>query len=261
LREHPGVRLVAVSNRGRASAAEAAHAFGIGDVVDDWRELVGRDDVDAVLVTAAAALHEEATRRAIEHGKHVLCEAPLAASSAAARALLEAAEAAPIVHGYVHPRPLLDGGERVAELLANGAIGEVASARLALGHPGSGGDLPRPVLAGIAAGVCVHLFGEVARVDGNVLATEAGPEIELALGDGGRDGLRVEGSTGALVWDWKPSRITVERDGAADEIAFEPSPWRPTRDFVDAVLAGRRPALDFRRGAHELELVERLLGG
>jgi predicted dehydrogenase len=62
-----------------ASAAEAAaHKLGWAAAVTDWREVVERDDIDVVDVCTPGDSHAEIAIAALEAGKHVLCEKPLA---------------------------------------------------------------------------------------------------------------------------------------------------------------------------------------
>jgi predicted dehydrogenase len=63
------------------AAAERAQDFGArfgGAVETDWRSAVARDDIDAVVVSTPPHLHAEMAVGALEAGKHVLCEKPLA---------------------------------------------------------------------------------------------------------------------------------------------------------------------------------------
>ena len=80
LRDSPICELVAVS-RARSQLAESfAREFGAYRWYSDWRELLRDDGIDAVYVAAPVYLHAEQTIAAIEAGKHVLCEKPLARS-------------------------------------------------------------------------------------------------------------------------------------------------------------------------------------
>ena len=60
--EIDGVEVVAVCNRSRESARKVADDFGIPDVVEDWKEVVHRDDVDAVCVGTWPYMHYEASQ-------------------------------------------------------------------------------------------------------------------------------------------------------------------------------------------------------
>src|SRR4051812_5651197 len=74
--------------------AEAAGRLGWADTETDWRRLLERDDVDLVDVCTPGNTHAEIAIAALEAGKHVLCEKPLANSVAEAEAMTEAAKRA-----------------------------------------------------------------------------------------------------------------------------------------------------------------------
>ncbi|MEO3751331.1 Gfo/Idh/MocA family oxidoreductase [Streptomyces sp. B6B3] len=87
-------RLAALAGRNREAAGAVAEKFGWGDVETDWRRLVARDDVDLVDVCTPGDTHAEIAIAALQAGKHVLCEKPLANSVEEAEAMAEAAEKA-----------------------------------------------------------------------------------------------------------------------------------------------------------------------
>ncbi len=90
---HTGADVVCFASRTRASAEAAAGEWGSGDVVDDWRKAVERDDVDAVIVCAPNVLHAEIALTASGAGKHVLVEKPIATTLRDADRMIAAAEA------------------------------------------------------------------------------------------------------------------------------------------------------------------------
>ena len=73
----PRAEIVAVCDVDPALAAEAAAAFGASDAVD-YRDIVGRDDIDVIDVCTSSETHFELAMAALEAGKHVLCEKPVA---------------------------------------------------------------------------------------------------------------------------------------------------------------------------------------
>ncbi len=87
-------RLVALGGRNAEAAGDVARRFGWESVETDWRRLVARDDVGLVDVCTPGDTHAEIAIAALEAGKHVLCEKPLANSVAEAEAMVEAAEKA-----------------------------------------------------------------------------------------------------------------------------------------------------------------------
>jgi predicted dehydrogenase len=86
--------MVALAGRDRDQATEAADRLGWGAVETDWRALIHRDDVRVVDICTPGDTHAEIAIAALEAGKHVLCEKPLANTVAEALAMSEAADRA-----------------------------------------------------------------------------------------------------------------------------------------------------------------------
>lgn len=86
----PGVRLAAMAGTARPAALAAARRYGLEDVVDVDRLLV-LPSVDVVYIATPPFLHYEQSKRALEAGKHVICEKPLALTVAQADELVELA--------------------------------------------------------------------------------------------------------------------------------------------------------------------------
>jgi predicted dehydrogenase len=107
----------------------AAQKFDIPHVYEDYGEMLKRDDIHAVSVTTPNSLHAEATIAALEAGKHVLCEKPLAMNAKEGEAMVAAAKKAnrKLMCGY-HFRftPQVQTLKRFAE---RGAFGKMYYAR------------------------------------------------------------------------------------------------------------------------------------
>jgi predicted dehydrogenase len=101
-----GARLVGVAASSPERSAAAAALLGAERAFDSAEELVESDDVDVVHVCTPNYLHVELAQRALEAGKHVVCEKPLALDADAASRLTEAAlatdgtHAVPFVYRY-----------------------------------------------------------------------------------------------------------------------------------------------------------------
>ena len=74
LRRVPGVNVVAIASMDFPRAKELAAQFGIVHVFDDWKALLGRDDVQAVHNCTPNNLHFDVNKAFLEAGKHVLSE-------------------------------------------------------------------------------------------------------------------------------------------------------------------------------------------
>ncbi|QDZ16247.1 Gfo/Idh/MocA family protein [Humibacter ginsenosidimutans] len=86
--------LTAVAGRNPGAVAEAAERLGWQSVETDWRRLIERDDIDLIDICTPGDTHREIAIAALEAGKHVLCEKPLANSVADAEAMADAARQA-----------------------------------------------------------------------------------------------------------------------------------------------------------------------
>ncbi|NIA15354.1 MAG: Gfo/Idh/MocA family oxidoreductase [Nitrospiraceae bacterium] len=90
----PGAEVVAIADIDRDEARRVSERFGIRDIYFDALELLERDDLDAVDVCLHNNLHMPYTIAALETGKHVYCEKPMAGAYRDAETMLKAARAA-----------------------------------------------------------------------------------------------------------------------------------------------------------------------
>lgn len=121
----PGVEVVSVANRTEASGRWVADEFGIPKVCEHWTEVIDDPDVDAVCIGTWPYLHCDATIAALEAQKHVLCEARMAMNAAEARDMLTVWQRSGLV-AMVVPSPFgLKGDQVMAELIAEGYLGEL----------------------------------------------------------------------------------------------------------------------------------------
>ena len=123
--------VTAIASRDGARANAAAQRLGIATAYDSYEALLADPDVDAIYNPLPNSLHAEWTLKAAAAGKPVLCEKPLAVSSAQAREMIAGCRR----HGVLlmeafmyrfHPQHA-----RVRELLEGGAIGELRAVRTA----------------------------------------------------------------------------------------------------------------------------------
>lgn len=121
----PGAEVVAVTSRHREHAESVAHEFGIPHVADDWQELVARDDIDLVSIVTPPATHMEITLAALENGKAVLCEKPMAMNASEAKRMTERALAVDVLALIDHELRFVNTRQTMKAMLHKGAIGKV----------------------------------------------------------------------------------------------------------------------------------------
>ena len=125
-----GARLVAIASARREHAAEVAREFDIPNVESDWRSLVSRDDIDLVSIVTPVVTHYEMTLAALDSGKSVLCEKPMAMNADEARRMADRARDAGVLALIDHELRFLPGRIKMRELIHQGAIGKVRHASL-----------------------------------------------------------------------------------------------------------------------------------
>lgn len=122
----PDVTLAAVCNRHRASASKVAREFGIPRVFGSWESLIDSDEVDAVVIGTWPYMHGPMTLAALDAGKHVLTQRPMAMNAREAFRMLEKAAERPDRVVMVAPSPVgLAGDVEVRRLLADGVLGSL----------------------------------------------------------------------------------------------------------------------------------------
>jgi D-xylose 1-dehydrogenase (NADP+, D-xylono-1,5-lactone-forming) len=133
--------LRALASRDEGKLAEARARYSIPQVHRGYAELLRDSEVDAVYLPLPNALHREWTIKSAEHGKHVLCEKPLALSAAEAREMIAACASNGVVLMEAFMYRYTDRTRQVLATLRSGVLGEIkqinSSFRFLLGNPAS----------------------------------------------------------------------------------------------------------------------------
>ncbi len=240
--------VVAVASRDSERAREYADARGIATAHGSYEALLEDPDVDVIYNSLPNALHLPWSVRALEAGKHVLCEKPLSRRAAEVEDAFDAAERAGrvLTEGFMwrhHPQ-----ADAARALIADGAIGPLRLVRATFAGPVARGEDPRLVRAmdgGALMDVgCYCVSGARALTGAEPVAAEAqrirgGDDVDLVLtgllrfpGDvlasidcaftgPHRSGLEAIGETGALrltdPWHAREPVIEVTRGDAPPE--------------------------------------------
>jgi predicted dehydrogenase len=243
--------LVAVASRDSARAEEYAREWGIERAYGSYEALLHDPDVEAVYISLPNSLHCEWSIRALEAGKHVLCEKPMSRRAAEVEAAFDAADRAGrlLMEAFMwrhHPQTW-----RLTELVDGGAIGRPRVIRSSFGFSLSDTSNVR-LLPEVEGGAlmdvgcyCVSgsrlLGGEPQRAAGAQVVGPSGVDVLFAgvmLHEDGvaahfdcglvvpeRDELEVIGEEGSLFLDdpWHAHEPVIElrRDGAVERIEIE----------------------------------------
>ncbi|NAZ37052.1 Gfo/Idh/MocA family protein [Rubellimicrobium sp. CFH 75288] len=225
------IRLAVLADATPEAARAGAEALGFDASTADWRAVAEGEDVDVVHVTTPNALHAEMAIAALEAGKPVHCEKPLAPTLAEAVRMAEAAERAalPTQVGFNYLcNPMV---RLAARMIEDGAIGAVRTARFVHAEDYMAdasvpwGFRHDPVGGGVLADLGSHalataefLLGRVGRVLGDCVTViaerpaEGGPR-PVVVDDVARAFLRfVSGASASLEASWIATGRTMQHD-------------------------------------------------
>ncbi len=275
-RDSEAVDVVAVASRDAGRAAEYAREHGIERALGSYEALLADPEVDAVYVSLPNSLHVDWSARALAAGKHVLCEKPLARTTAEAERAFDVAERAGRVLAEAfmyrhHPQTQL-----VADLVADGAIGELRAMRASFSFPlaDEANVRLRPELDGgslldvgcyCVSGMRLHA-GEPEHVAAVQVLAPSGVDVSFAAtmrfpGDvvgtfhssmalPKAQGLELLGSEATLVVEapWRVDfggDVLLLRDGRGEQVPVPAADaYRlELEDFAAAVAGDRRPLL------------------
>ncbi len=148
-----GAEIISIASAQMENAEMTARDFGIAHYTDDWRETIEKEDVDLICIATPPILHKEMTLLALEHGKHVLCEKPMAMTADEAREMTEKAAGVNVLALIDHELRFLNGRRKAREIIQSGGIGKIRHAKYNFRAPHRGSpDLPWNWWSDIEAG-------------------------------------------------------------------------------------------------------------
>lgn len=118
------IELHTICGRNRINLEAAAAQLGWSNVVEDWREAVANPDIDIVDICTPTDSHHPIALAAIENGKAVLCEKPLAMDVAQCEELVEAAKRSGVVNMVCHNYRRVPAIALAKTLIDSGALGD-----------------------------------------------------------------------------------------------------------------------------------------
>ncbi|MCS7061361.1 MAG: Gfo/Idh/MocA family oxidoreductase [Anaerolineae bacterium] len=195
-----GVEVAAVCDANIDRARAVAADLNVPDVYADYHELIARPDIDLISVCLPNALHAEASIAALQAGKHVLCEKPIATSSADAERMIETARQAGTLLSVNQHMRFDPTAQAMRQAVCNGELGDLYLIDMRMvrsqGIPGYGSWFTNKELAGAGAlfDIGVHMldlamylagFPQVAAVRG--FTSMALGKQKIGLGSWGAD--------------------------------------------------------------------------
>lgn len=129
--------IAGICSRRLEKAREAAEELNVPYYTDDYRQLLAREEIDAVSVCTPNALHEEIALAALKAGKHLYIDKPLADTAQGARRIADQAKKSGVFTRMVFNNRYLPVTLRARELVDQGRIGRVLSFEGRYLHSGS----------------------------------------------------------------------------------------------------------------------------
>jgi len=246
--------VTAIASRDANKAQEVAKTLNIPQAFGSYEQLLASPEIDAVYISLPNSMHHDWAIRAAEHGKHILCEKPMALNAFEVDEMIAAAQAHQVLLMEAFMYRFHPQFARAKELIAQGTIGEVRAIRSAfcffLNRPGDirrNKDLGGGALMDIGC-YCVNMARlmagtEPTEVQGKAFFGKTGvdetiagilrfPKDIIAIFDSSfqadyRESLEIQGTDGRLAVMRpikpmnNPAEIIVTRGEKGDE-AFKP---------------------------------------
>ena len=114
---------VAICGRNRDNAREMAQTWDIPKVYTDYREMIDRADLDAIIIATPNSSHYPISMKALENNLHVLCEKPIALTYAQAREMAETAAARRLKTLVPFTYSFMPTARYIKELIEGGFLG------------------------------------------------------------------------------------------------------------------------------------------
>lgn len=181
-------KLSGLWRRDAAKAAANAREYSIPHIFETPDALCASPEVDAVFVVSPDALHLEHVLTAARHGKHVLCEKPLAMNAAEVEEMLAAAEGAGVKFGVAQNMRYNRSLALMRQWIAEGRIGKPVMAQAQFAYSAAGSPRkwiydPALALGGPVGDVGIHCVDALRYVLGGGNGTQVTALSTMAHGD------------------------------------------------------------------------------
>lgn len=124
-KEIPGLKLSTVCDANAKLAGSLAETYGFEQIKSDWKDVMSDPEIGIVSITLPNFLHVEAVSAALDAGKHVICEKPLALSASDAMMLYRKSKSSGVCAATVFNYRRIMAIAEMRQLIAAGEIGEL----------------------------------------------------------------------------------------------------------------------------------------
>lgn len=119
--------ITAICDHKEEACKKLAEEYKVPFWTTNWKELVQREDVDAVCVVTPPASHEEIVVACAEAGKHVMCEKPIAINLLQADRMINACKKAGVKFGVIFMYRFMDQAQLIKKAIDDGKLGKLIS--------------------------------------------------------------------------------------------------------------------------------------
>ncbi len=175
------IRIAAVVDVSADAARLAARKYGAAAWGTDYRAYLDSPEVDIVIVATYPSSHLDIVQDCVAHGKHVLCEKPIATNAAEGMAFCDLMESSPCKVQVAHVLRYNRTYQHVRKLLQGGAIGELKAVRMVQNHHALNWPRYKALLKDCIPAVdCgVHYYDVMRWFTGNEVAEVSGYGIKM----------------------------------------------------------------------------------
>lgn len=136
LNSNPNAEIVAVCDYVKQNTEKISREYHVKKTYTDYKDMLETSELDAVYVCATNILHAKMTVDALQAGKHVLCEKPMATNLEDAKKMIETADKTGKFLMIGHNQRLSPANKKAKEIIKSGRLGKMLTFNLVFGHQG-----------------------------------------------------------------------------------------------------------------------------
>lgn len=250
--KHPNTEVISIAGKEEERLSQIATEFGVKNTAFDWQDLVADTELDIISIATPNVLHYPITMAALESGKHVFCEKPLAITSKQTYEMFEVAKRnnciLEVALNYRRREDIIFG----KELVSSGKLGRVyhsrASWKRRSGIPGIGSWFTSLEMAGGGAGIDLgpHLIDSLLYMLGEPKVATVSAVKHGELGIAGLGAMQLHGQmkgTGEFEVEDLCSALLRFEDGSSCQLEITWASHSKDSDDISFELLGVQSGL------------------